>query len=125
MTEFSLLIAYQRPGLLLQSSSFMNGSHFSLAGHCLILTPSLLNYFALSCLMTVLSSLPRVIFIVVTLLSRHLGYISGCFPEYWEARKAQCTVDSEEWSTEYLPMILDQYTRTADPWDWYTSSLGC
>lgn len=48
---------------------------------------------------------------------------SGWLPEYWEVRKAQYTVDSEEWSTKYLPMILDQYTRTADPWDWYTSSV--
>ncbi|RJE24837.1 Phosphotransferase enzyme family, partial [Aspergillus sclerotialis] len=42
---------------------------------------------------------------------------SGWLTEYWEARKAQYTVDSEEWSTKYLPMILDQYTSTADPWD--------
>lgn len=50
---------------------------------------------------------------------------SGWLPEYWEARKAQYTVDSEEWLTKYLPMILDQYASTADSWDWYTSSMGC
>lgn len=50
---------------------------------------------------------------------------SGWFPEYWEARKAQLTINTFEWSTEYLPMILDQYESTADPWDWYRSSLGC
>ncbi|PLB48825.1 kinase-like protein [Aspergillus steynii IBT 23096] len=50
---------------------------------------------------------------------------SGWLPEYWEARKAQFTVDSQEWSEEYLPMILDQYESTAEPWEWYMSALGC
>jgi thiamine kinase-like enzyme len=51
---------------------------------------------------------------------------SGWLPEYWEARKAQYTAfHREEWSTKYLPMFLDQYPNTADPWDWYTSSMGC
>lgn len=50
---------------------------------------------------------------------------SGWLPEYWEVRKAQYVVGTYEWSTKYLPMILDQYESTADPWDWYTSSLGC
>ncbi|KAA8650405.1 uncharacterized protein ATNIH1004_003091 [Aspergillus tanneri] len=43
---------------------------------------------------------------------------SGWLPAYWEARKAQYTADrSEEWSIQYLPMILDQYSSTWDPWD--------
>lgn len=51
---------------------------------------------------------------------------SGWFPEYWEARKAQYTADRfEKWSTHYLSMILDQYAATWDPWDYYTSSMGC
>ena len=49
---------------------------------------------------------------------------SGWLPEYWEARKAEYTVDSEEWS-RYLPVILDQYGSRVDAWEWYTSSLGC
>ena len=50
---------------------------------------------------------------------------SGWLPMYWEARKAQYTADTKEWSTKYLPMILCQYTSTWDPWDYYTSALGC
>ncbi|KAJ5231027.1 hypothetical protein N7489_011735 [Penicillium chrysogenum] len=51
---------------------------------------------------------------------------SGWLPEYWEARKAQYTAfHREKWSTKYLPMILDQYASTADPWDWYISAMGC
>ena len=49
---------------------------------------------------------------------------SGWLPEYWEARKAEYTVDREEWS-RYLPVILDQYGSRVDAWEWYTSSLGC
>lgn len=51
---------------------------------------------------------------------------SGWLPAYWEARKAQYTADScDEWSTRYLPVILDQYTSTWDPWDYYTTAMGC
>ncbi|KAL2816116.1 phosphotransferase enzyme family protein [Aspergillus granulosus] len=51
---------------------------------------------------------------------------SGWFPAYWEARKAQYTADwREEWSTRYLPMILEQYTATRDAWEYYTASIGC
>jgi hypothetical protein len=50
---------------------------------------------------------------------------SGWLPEYWEARKAQYTSGSKEWSTKYLPIILDQYPSTEDPWEWYVSSMGC
>ncbi|KAB8259852.1 kinase-like domain-containing protein [Aspergillus pseudonomiae] len=51
---------------------------------------------------------------------------SGWLPAYWEARKAQYTAHwREEWSVRYLPMILDPYTSTWEPWDWYTSSMGC
>lgn len=51
---------------------------------------------------------------------------SGWLPAYWEARKAQYTADrSEEWSTRHLPIILDQYTSTWDPWDYYTMAMGC
>ncbi|KAH8692208.1 hypothetical protein BGW36DRAFT_464748 [Talaromyces proteolyticus] len=51
---------------------------------------------------------------------------SGWLPAYWEARKAQYTADrSEEWSTRYLPMILNQYSKTWDPWDYYTTAMGC
>ncbi|PGH20446.1 hypothetical protein GX50_08993 [[Emmonsia] crescens] len=45
---------------------------------------------------------------------------SGWFPSYWEARKAQYTAErDEEWSKRYLPMILDQYASTWDPWGYY------
>ncbi|KAL4936881.1 hypothetical protein BDV06DRAFT_204035 [Aspergillus oleicola] len=51
---------------------------------------------------------------------------SGWLPEYWEARKAQYTADrSNKWSIRYLPMILEQYASTWDPWDYYTTSMGC
>lgn len=51
---------------------------------------------------------------------------SGWLPAYWEVRKAQYTADRlEEWSTKYLPIILDQYTTTWEPWDYYTISMGC
>lgn len=51
---------------------------------------------------------------------------SGWLPEYWEARKAQYTADrDDEWSTKYLPLILDQYASTWDPWDYYTIGMGC
>ncbi|KAE8350134.1 kinase-like domain-containing protein [Aspergillus coremiiformis] len=51
---------------------------------------------------------------------------SGWLPAYWEARKAQYTADrSEEWSIQHLPIILDQYPNTWDPWDYYTMAMGC
>lgn len=51
---------------------------------------------------------------------------SGWLPEYWEDRKAHYTVFwNEEWSTKYLPMVLRQYDSTWDPWDYYTTSMGC
>lgn len=51
---------------------------------------------------------------------------SGWLPAYWEVRKAQFTADRNElWSTTYLPRILDQYTSTWDPWDYYIMALGC
>lgn len=51
---------------------------------------------------------------------------SGWLPEYWESRKAQYTADrGESWSTTYLPEILDQFASTWDPWDYYTSAMGC
>ncbi|KAK2800951.1 hypothetical protein FQN50_007926 [Emmonsiellopsis sp. PD_5] len=51
---------------------------------------------------------------------------SGWLPAYWETRKAQYTAHwKEEWSKQYLPMILDQYASTWDPWDYYTTSMGC
>jgi aminoglycoside phosphotransferase (APT) family kinase protein len=51
---------------------------------------------------------------------------SGWLPAYWEARKAQFTAwRHEEWSTKYLPTILDQYAPTWEPWDYYTMAMGC
>jgi aminoglycoside phosphotransferase (APT) family kinase protein len=51
---------------------------------------------------------------------------SGWLPAYWEARKAQYTADrQEEWTTKYLPIVLDQYSDTWDAWDYYTSAMGC
>lgn len=51
---------------------------------------------------------------------------SGWLPAYWEARKAQYTADrNEEWSTRYLLIILEQYTSTWEPWDYYTIAMGC
>ncbi|OJJ36138.1 hypothetical protein ASPWEDRAFT_134828 [Aspergillus wentii DTO 134E9] len=51
---------------------------------------------------------------------------SGWLPEYWETRKARLTHNrSEGWSSRYLPMIMDQYTSTWDPWDYYIMSMGC
>ncbi|RAL08561.1 phosphotransferase enzyme family protein [Aspergillus homomorphus CBS 101889] len=51
---------------------------------------------------------------------------SGWLPEYWESRKAQYTADrGESWSTTYLPEILDQRASIWEPWDYYTSSMGC
>ncbi|GIJ90516.1 hypothetical protein Asppvi_009472 [Aspergillus pseudoviridinutans] len=50
---------------------------------------------------------------------------SGWFPAYWESRKAQYSVSwNEDWSTTYLPMILDMYPDTLDPWDYYTIAIG-
>ncbi|KAF4206480.1 hypothetical protein CNMCM8927_004874 [Aspergillus lentulus] len=50
---------------------------------------------------------------------------SGWFPAYWEARKAQYTAwMTEEWTTTYLPMILDMYADTLESWDYYTISIG-
>ncbi|PGH15523.1 hypothetical protein AJ80_05540 [Polytolypa hystricis UAMH7299] len=50
---------------------------------------------------------------------------SGWLPAYWEARKAQFTADTnEKWSKEYLPMILDPYTSTWDPWGYYIMAMG-
>lgn len=50
---------------------------------------------------------------------------SGWFPAYWEVRKAQFSVlDTEEWATIYLPMILDQYEDTRDSWEYYMVSIG-
>ena len=51
---------------------------------------------------------------------------SGWLPVYWEARKAQYTADrNDEWSQKYLPMILCQFASTWDPWDYYTTAMGC
>ncbi|KAJ5081959.1 Aminoglycoside phosphotransferase [Penicillium argentinense] len=51
---------------------------------------------------------------------------SGWLPAYWEARKAQFTADrNEDWSKVYLPMILCQFMSTWDPWDYYTTAMGC
>ncbi|GFF48390.1 hypothetical protein IFM58399_08288 [Aspergillus lentulus] len=50
---------------------------------------------------------------------------SGWFPAYWEARKAQYTAwMTEEWTTTYLPIILDMYADTLESWDYYTISIG-
>ncbi|KAI2730428.1 hypothetical protein CBS147332_2280 [Penicillium roqueforti] len=49
---------------------------------------------------------------------------SGWLPMYLEARKAQYTADTQEWSKKYLPMILCQYTSTWDTWAYYTAALG-
>ncbi|PLN85985.1 phosphotransferase enzyme family protein [Aspergillus taichungensis] len=51
---------------------------------------------------------------------------SGLLPEYWESCKAQYVYfGAEDWSTTYLPMILDQFASTWDSWDYYTMSMGC
>lgn len=51
---------------------------------------------------------------------------SGWLPAYWEARKALWSVGrEEEWSTKYLPMILELYSSTWEPWDYYTLAMGC
>lgn len=51
---------------------------------------------------------------------------SGWLPAYWEARKAHFTANrSDEWSIRHLPMILEQYTSTWDPWDYYIMAMGC
>ncbi|KAK2765226.1 hypothetical protein FQN54_008925 [Arachnomyces sp. PD_36] len=51
---------------------------------------------------------------------------SAWMPAYWEDRKAHWTADYEgDWSEKYLPMILNQYTDTWEPWDYYTTSIGC
>jgi hypothetical protein len=51
---------------------------------------------------------------------------AGWLPEYWEDRKAHYTCDYEgEWSTQYIPVFLDQYASTWEPWDYYTTSMGC
>lgn len=51
---------------------------------------------------------------------------AGWLPAYWEDRKAHFThIYSSEWSQKYLPMILDQYKSTWEPWDYYTTSMGC
>lgn len=66
-----------------------------------------------------LSSPPRVIAIVD-------WEQAGWLPAYWEDRKAHFTAHyMGEWSEKYLPMILDQYTDTWDPWDYYTIAMGC
>ena len=50
---------------------------------------------------------------------------SGWLPAYWEARKALWTsAHRSKWATRYLPMILDLYEITAEPWNYYVSSLG-
>lgn len=50
---------------------------------------------------------------------------SGWLPAYWEARKAKWTVDcDEEWENKYLPMILEPYPETQEPWDYYIMSMG-
>ena len=66
-----------------------------------------------------LSSPPRVIAIVD-------WEQAGWLPAYWEDRKAHFTANYlGEWSEKYLPMILDQYTDTWEPWDYYTTAMGC
>jgi serine/threonine protein kinase len=51
---------------------------------------------------------------------------SGWLPAYWEDRKAHYTGNyAGEWSEEFLPIVLDQYKATWDPWDYYTTSMGC
>ncbi|KAJ8111283.1 hypothetical protein OPT61_g6090 [Boeremia exigua] len=51
---------------------------------------------------------------------------AGWLPAYWEDRKAHYTCKYlSEWSVKYLPMIMDQHKRTWDPWDYYTTSMGC
>jgi Phosphotransferase enzyme family len=66
-----------------------------------------------------LSSPPRVIAIVD-------WEQAGWLPAYWEDRKAHFTAHYlGEWSEKYLPMILDQYTDTWEPWDYYTTAMGC
>jgi hypothetical protein len=51
---------------------------------------------------------------------------SGWLPAYWEARKAQLTTNGDdEWSLVYLPMILDPFASTLDPWEYYVTSMGC
>ncbi|ORY09386.1 phosphotransferase enzyme family protein [Clohesyomyces aquaticus] len=50
----------------------------------------------------------------------------GWLPAYWEDRKAHYTCSyTGAWSETYLPIILGQYKETWDPWDWYTTSMGC
>ncbi|KAF2438884.1 kinase-like protein [Karstenula rhodostoma CBS 690.94] len=51
---------------------------------------------------------------------------AGWLPAYWEDRKAHVTSDYfGDWSEKYLPVVLDQYKSTWDPWDYYTTSMGC
>lgn len=51
---------------------------------------------------------------------------AGWLPAYWEDRTAHYTCDYfGEWSEKYLPIILDQYKSTWEPWDYYTTSIGC
>jgi aminoglycoside phosphotransferase (APT) family kinase protein len=51
---------------------------------------------------------------------------AGWLPAYWEDRKAQYTCFyRDEWSVKYLSKILDQYESTREPWDYYTTSMGC
>ncbi|PLB42184.1 uncharacterized protein BDW47DRAFT_121966 [Aspergillus candidus] len=50
---------------------------------------------------------------------------SGLLPEYWESCKARYAYfRTEDWSTTYLPMILDHFASTWDSWDYYMSSMG-
>lgn len=49
---------------------------------------------------------------------------AGWLPAYWEDRKAHLTCDYfGEWSEKYLPLILDQYKSTWEPWDYYSTSM--
>ncbi|OOQ84589.1 hypothetical protein PEBR_29634 [Penicillium brasilianum] len=49
---------------------------------------------------------------------------SGWMPAYWEARKAQWTVGTDDpWSTTYLPMIMCPFTSTWLPWTWFSGSM--
>ncbi|KAJ0417843.1 hypothetical protein BJY00DRAFT_288790 [Aspergillus carlsbadensis] len=49
------------------------------------------------------------------------GYLSTGRRE----RRSSLTVDVTDGLKKYLPMILSQYASTWDPWDCYTSAMGC